>query len=176
MDKIFNKIVVFYVIISFHSILISCDEAIQNEVNYFYEFDYVEHYYLKMDDSKLIDYYPKYKLCIQNVIYFEYEIFEESHLCYEELLSFGFKKKVVPRIKHYDLKELFVENEIQEKKYSFCEPIYRDILILYRKGKKQDIISICFSCQTAHFLNAGYSSSGFGYKGEFDKLKKILYE
>ena len=177
MAKIFNKIVEFYLIICIHSILVSCDEDKQNEINYFYEFDYIEHYYIDSDASKLIDYFPKYEFCIQQVVYFEYEnvLLNDSISCYEELESFGYKKKVVPRIKHNELKELFVENEIKNKKHSFCNTVFRDILIVYRKGKKQDVISICFSCNEVHFFNAGYSTSGFGYNGEYEKLKKILY-
>ncbi len=177
MVKIYNNKVVFYLIICIQSILISCDEDKQNEINYFYEFDYVEHYYLDSDASKLIEYFPKYESCIKEVVYFEYENggLNDSINCYEELESFGYKKNIVPRIKHNDLKELFVENEIKNKKLSFCDLVYRDILIVYRKGKKQDVISICFSCNEAHFFNAGYSTSGFGYNGEFDELKKILY-
>jgi hypothetical protein len=159
----------------------NCDEKttldnIESEPKQLYDFDKVEHYYLEIDDSDLENIYPEHKVCIDMVVYENYPMHLDTlPWCYDSLEFFGFTKKIVSKDMYEELENIFVYKEIEETLDTECIQVYRDVLVFYKNNKWKGLVSLCLSCNDAIFINAGYSTSGFGYNGEYDKLEKILH-
>ncbi|MFN5982661.1 MAG: hypothetical protein ACK46Y_01280 [Fluviicola sp.] len=141
----------------------------------YFQFDSVEHYSLKIDesvfinDSKNKDLIDLYEYLVGERIN---ELKDTNQL--SELIRLGYQKSILPSSKNADLNKLFSEKGKVIPIVMDCEPMYRDILVLKKKNKTIGIAKICFECGQSEFIGTSKKTDGFGKNGEFQKLKTLL--
>lgn len=89
--------------------------------------------------------------------------------------NMGFSETVIPKSKHAELKEIFRERDYtMNLESTTCEPIFRDIFVLKKKGKVTGMAKICYDCGMHRILGTKANTDGFGESGEYGKLLKLM--
>jgi hypothetical protein len=90
------------------------------------------------------------------------------------VLEKRYSKLLLNAAKTEELRKLFVKTGKERTTEKACIPVYRDILLLKKKGKLVALAKICFQCEQYFFLGDKAGSESFGADGEFEKLAFIL--
>jgi len=153
---------------------ISCSTSSEE---YYFDYDYIEHYYIEQKGHVLYDNYDNIpnleKLKIDLIQNSKPETLSDSSFIHH-LGEIGFTKNEIPKSNYSDIREIFKDREIYTISSSVCAPIFRDILIFKKNNGTVGVAKICFECSYGQIVGTEVNTMDFGQQGNYTKLKKLL--
>lgn len=159
--------------------------------NYFFDFDEVNYYKIKIEDDPIYDAADRHRKRIMsktktsataatdkdsliNGIILDYLPETVNDASFEKnLIEIGYTSKKLSKERFKELKEVFREKGINEGDVA-CIAIYRDIYVFKKKGKVSGVAKLCYDCEMSHFIGTSADTGNFGADGEFEKLKELV--
>ena len=166
-----------FTLIVFLILTISCNK--KEDDLYFYNFDEVDYYHKNISDNDLFAEYDKIKLPNYDNTYLkilqnEYPKDVNNSSFTNDLLKFGYTKKIIVKSKLNEINKIFSKKTCNELSATGCIPIYRDIFVFKDKGKTIGIAKICFQCRLDYIIGSKQNWDYFGECGDYEKLQQLL--
>jgi len=152
-----------------------------NNNPYYFNFNALVHYQIKIDDAALEDLEfkktPSHSdVLLSNILFKNHPPQNIKDIAFiESLNQLGFQKKEIAH-KHFDtINELFKEQDSQNIEEPYCGAVYRDVLIFYKENKIIGIAKLCFSCGHFSIVGTKKDTSNFSTTGTLKKLQQLLH-
>ncbi len=146
----------------------------------YFEFDQVEHYFLKIDEDKIWEMEEKKNRTEKENKQLELLIQHtpdklSDTIFIKDLEKIDFVKSEIQTDKFEQLNGIFCERKHKESYAMACIAIYRDILVFKKDNKIIGTAKICFECDQSVITGTTLNTSEFGQTGDYGKLYKILH-
>ncbi len=153
----------------------------QKKGDYYFDFDQIDHYSIKIDENELFDLEEKKNLTQNQQLKIDIIVNDKPEKITDtafipKLTKIGFTKNIVSENKHAELNEIFREKSHDEVYALACVHVYRDILIFKKSDSIIGIAKICFDCLDSQILGTDVNTMEFGQSGDYGKLNKLLNE
>lgn len=160
-------------------IIILIFSSCQQNGDYYFHFDEVNHYSIKIDENELFDLEEKKNISKNQQLKLDIILNNKPKkitdtIFIPRLTVLGFKKNKVPSTKHVELNKIFREKHHDEVYALACVHVYRDILIFKKSDSIIGIAKICFDCLNSQILGTSANTIEFGQSGDYGKLYKLL--
>ena len=139
----------------------------QQKGAYYFDFDQVDYYSIKIDENELFALEEKKNLTqnqhlkIDIILNDKPEIISDTSFI-SKLTKIGFKKNIVTKNKYTELNEIFREKSHDEVYALACVHVYRDILIFKKSDSIIGIAKICFDCLGNQIIGTKVETMEFG--------------
>ncbi|MEZ5015661.1 MAG: hypothetical protein R2800_01305 [Flavipsychrobacter sp.] len=155
-----------------------------------FEYDKIIHYSVTLDDDEVDTYYQSISDIdeadsIKNDSLFNKDlydiVFEHDKISslsdvhtISKLAEIGFTKREIPSHSYSSIDSTFRFNKTDVYEESFCEPIYRDILVFKMGNTITGWAKYCFECNKHDFVGADYIYKIKPYNIDYNRLEQIL--
>jgi hypothetical protein len=153
-------------------------ESLKKE-KYYFDFDQIDHYKTDFDEKKSIELIRNSKNSENDKLKYEVILGDTPKNIQEieflkNIEKIGFTKKTIEKVKFKNINNLFMEKHITDDYAISCAPVFRDILVFYKKKQIIGMAKICFSCKQNIIIGTNANTEYFGHNGDYGKLRKIL--
>jgi len=159
-------------------VVIGCGQKLGN---YYFEFDKIEYYTIKIDKNKLIKAQGKPNLTKNQLLQIDLVIKNKPEDLTDtsfihDLENIGFQKKKILPTNYQEIKEIFREKSHKNNSSTTCIAVYRDIIIFREKEEIKGIAKICFDCGKSQIIGTNANTIEFGKSGDYSRLARIINE